>query len=242
MITKFSPEVIENLKCYVYLYLDPATNEIFYVGKGRGNRVFAHLNDETGSDKIVKINEIRGRGQEPKIEILVHGLDDDEARKIEAIVIDLIGIKSENLTNKVRGWQAGIYGRMNIDEITSLYCQEIEIEEPAILVPVDKIFRSSRGLYNATRERLRVDEKGRKAEYVFSINEGIVKAVYEIKTWLPGPSTFKRRTDGTIQEIILKEFIGDRAAPEIWDKYINKSVRKYFLDRDTKDSICYVNI
>ncbi|MBE7472912.1 MAG: hypothetical protein HS114_27605 [Anaerolineales bacterium] len=87
MITKFSPEVIENLKCYVYLYLDPATNEIFYVGKGRGNRVFAHLNDETGSDKIVKINEIRGRGQEPKIEILVHGLDDDEARKIEAIVI-----------------------------------------------------------------------------------------------------------------------------------------------------------
>ena len=28
---------------YVYLLSDPNTNEIFYVGKGKGNRVFDHF-------------------------------------------------------------------------------------------------------------------------------------------------------------------------------------------------------
>lgn len=164
MTNRFSPEVSEKLKYYVYLYLDPDTHKIFYVGKGKENRLFDHLNDATTSDKTTKINEIRSRGQEPKIEILVHGLDEELAKKIESVVIDLIGIKNEDLTNKVRGWHAGIYGRMSVAEINALYSQEIQIEEPAILIPVDRSIGSAKELYNATRESLRVSDKGKKSQ------------------------------------------------------------------------------
>ena len=66
----FSPEVTKELRYYVYLYLDPESDEVFYVGKGKSNRAFAHLEDQTESDKTKRIKEIRSRGQEPKIEIL----------------------------------------------------------------------------------------------------------------------------------------------------------------------------
>ena len=38
----FAPEVIERLKWYVYRLVDPRSGETFYIGKGKGNRVFQH--------------------------------------------------------------------------------------------------------------------------------------------------------------------------------------------------------
>ncbi|MFC2946809.1 hypothetical protein [Virgibacillus sediminis] len=69
---KFSKEVINQLKHYVYIYSDPETDDIFYVGKGVGNRVFSHLTDNEDTEKSRMIKRIRDRGQEPKIEILIH--------------------------------------------------------------------------------------------------------------------------------------------------------------------------
>ena len=41
----FTPEVIEQLQYYVYRLIDPRTGNTFYVGKGKGNRLYAHIND-----------------------------------------------------------------------------------------------------------------------------------------------------------------------------------------------------
>lgn len=43
MDNKFSPEVESKLQYYVYALVDPRTDQIFYVGKGVGNRVFQHI-------------------------------------------------------------------------------------------------------------------------------------------------------------------------------------------------------
>ena len=47
---------------YVYVYSDPETRRPFYVGKGKGNRVFNHMDDQSENEKVRKINDIKARG------------------------------------------------------------------------------------------------------------------------------------------------------------------------------------
>ena len=56
---------------------DPSNEEIFYIGKGKGNRCFSHLNNTSDNEKVKKIKELISKGIVPKIEILVHGVDDE---------------------------------------------------------------------------------------------------------------------------------------------------------------------
>jgi len=134
---KLSPSVVKNLRYYVYLYIDPFDGKVFYVGKGTGNRALAHLNDLSESRKVAKIREIRKLGKEPRIEILVHGLKDEAiALRVEAAAIDLLGKK--NLTNDVRGWRSRLYGRIEINELASIYEQKpVTVNEPAILIRIN---------------------------------------------------------------------------------------------------------
>ena len=45
----FTNEVIEQLNYYVFRLVDPRNGQTFYVGKGKGNRIFAHVNCELDS-------------------------------------------------------------------------------------------------------------------------------------------------------------------------------------------------
>ena len=45
-IDSFPPEVVQALGHYVYRLIDPRNGETFYVGRGQGNRVFAHAKGE----------------------------------------------------------------------------------------------------------------------------------------------------------------------------------------------------
>jgi hypothetical protein len=58
----FPPGVAGKLRTYVYRLIDPRNGETFYVGKGKGNRVFAHIRLERrleGDELDNKVNRIR---------------------------------------------------------------------------------------------------------------------------------------------------------------------------------------
>ena len=61
-------EVAEKIRYYVYALRDPRDGRVFYVGKGRGGRINAHLR-EAGKDKGGRINShLREAGKDQESE------------------------------------------------------------------------------------------------------------------------------------------------------------------------------
>ena len=67
-----------SLGYYVYLYVDPRTNRTFYVGKGKGASVLAHLSQTVKSRRRKVLKELKTVGLEPQIEVLAHALPNEE--------------------------------------------------------------------------------------------------------------------------------------------------------------------
>lgn len=236
---KISSAVCEQLKYYVYIYSNPVTEEIFYVGKGKGNRLLSHLDDRSDSQKVKYLSDLTSKGLKPKIEILIHGLEDEKtALRVESSIIDLIGIK--NLTNKQIGYQSATFGRMSLKQIEALYDKRsVEVNDPSILIRISQAFRFSMTeieLYDYTRGQWRLDPKrASNAKYGLAVYEGVVQEVYEIVSWYEAGTTFSVRPDNTnvkrdnMEELKGRyEFIGNLAPQEIRKKYKFKSVGHYF--------------
>ena len=96
-VNKFSEEVCQELKYYVYRLVDPINGQTFYIGKGKNNRVFAHVNcalknfdgenyiseeDDEDSLKLKRIREIKSAGLDVIHIIQKFGLTEDQAHLI----------------------------------------------------------------------------------------------------------------------------------------------------------------
>src|ERR1035437_675200 len=98
---------VENMKLtnngedyYVYCYIDPRNLEIFYYGKGTGDRSESHLLAEGKSEMATRIKQIRASGVEPIIRIIAADLTEDHAFLVEAAFIWKLG---KQLANAVSG-------------------------------------------------------------------------------------------------------------------------------------------
>ena len=229
---KFSSEILKEMKYYVYLLSDPITGEIFYVGKGKGNRVFSHLNDNTDNPKVKKIKEIQSQGREPKIEFLVHGVEDEVTiKKIEAAIIDLIG--KNKLTNKVGGYESSDFGRMDLDQIKARYTSDqADITEKVVLIKLSKTFRYNMDpmeLYDYTRGVWHVSEVRREnVKYAFAIYDGVIQETYNVLQWFEAGTTYTNRIDIDAWKKSKRwEFIGS-ISEEMRNKYRYKSVEHYW--------------
>jgi hypothetical protein len=148
------PEVAHHLGYYVYLYIDPRNERPFYVGKGKDDRALSHLSEEAESRKCATIADLRVAGLKPRIDILAHGLRDEEtAFRIEAAVIDLLGLDA--LTNEVRGWRSLQLGRIPLSALNTYYAAKpVIVEVPSLLIRINRLYRHSMTpaeLYEATR-------------------------------------------------------------------------------------------
>ena len=243
---EITSEVAKILKSYVYVYIDPRNGKPFYIGKGKGSRLFAHLKDQSDKEKkaeiekVAKIAEIRRSGKEPRIEILRYGLSDLEARLVEAASIDLIG--KTKLTNRVSGHHEGSFGRITSQRVISmLTAKKIKVHHKAILLTINRLYRSDMSpeeLYETTRGIWVVGETRRnKVEYAMALYQGIVLEVYRIKQWFPaGTLKYNTRDSSQFKNSGRWEFSGI-VAKDIREEYIGFSVGKA-----GQNPIRYVNV
>lgn len=241
-MNSFPPNVRKKIKFYVYLYLDPRNNEVFYIGKGKANRCFSHLKSNAESDKVERILELSQLGLEPKIELLKYGLTESEALLVEQTAIDLLDIRT--LTNLARGHGSKHESRASVEQVVSMLdAKAVTIQEQVILINISRLFRygmSAFELYEATRIAWKVGPKRERAKYAFSVYKTVVREVYEIQAWLPGNSTLRcyRKTYEADDE--RWEFVGRLADESIRKKYIGKSILQY-QKPGSQNPIKYVN-
>lgn len=229
-----SSKVAERLKYYVYIYIDPRNDQVFYVGKGKENRILAHLYDTSESKKVGRISKLQAEGLEPKLEILVHGLDNEiDALRIEAAVIDLLG--KEALTNQVRGWGSQLVGRSSLEELVTLYdAVPAQIDDAVLLIRINQLYRygmTPQELYEATRGVWKLSKRREGARYALAVFRGVVREVYQIEAWSPGGSTtYLTRPAKEVTHPERWEFTGQVAKQTIRAKYLGKNVSAYFLN------------
>lgn len=93
---------------YVYHLIDPRNNQVFYVGKGTGNRCYQHQKDakairNLNIAKENRIREILADGKEIRVEKVFFSEFEQEAYGRESQDIEFFG--RSNLTNCTSGWQ-----------------------------------------------------------------------------------------------------------------------------------------
>ena len=191
-VDSFPAEVSQVLAAYVYRLVDPRTGDTFYVGKGRGDRAFAHAKLAVDSDESLRfdlIRRIRSIGLEPIVIIHRHGLTDESAFEVEAGLIDVY----TNLQNEVGGHGGG-RGSTTPSEIMLRYAAPpAEITVPAILIKIERQWRpdmTAGQLYESTR-RWWVCQPERQPvppRYAISIARGLIREVYEIIDWEDRPA------------------------------------------------------
>jgi uncharacterized protein len=217
-------------------------DRIFYVGKGTGSRLLAHARGH-GNDRTSKlIAKIRRAGLEPRIDVLAHGLPNEQAAlRVEAAVIDAIGRAA--LTNDVGGWGSVRFGRHRLTELVASYARRpAKIREAAILIRITHRYRPDLTpveLYDGTRSAWVVGQRREAARFAFAVNEGVVREVYEIARWFPGGTTLTSLTKHRPPKSRW-EFVGRLAPKDIRRRYIGRYVGDQFR-HGAQNPIAYVN-
>lgn len=241
-IDAFSSEVIERLKTYVYRLIDPRSGETFYIGKGKGNRVFAHIGGEQnieGDDldnKMQRIRQIRLAGFEVAHVIHRHGMDDATAFQVESALMDAY----PGLTNEVGGIGGNEFGAMHALEIIREYAaQPAVFHHNAILISVNRTALAESSLYEATRFAWKLNPtRARQAQVVLATVLGIIKDVFIADEWLEAtPANFPGRPDMPGRY----GFIGRKAPEDIYNLYINKRIPDEFRKPGAANPIKYAS-
>ena len=197
---KFSDETCKKLKSYVYALVDPRDDHVFYIGKGKGNRVFAHVEEAISSEKVAKqanekekiarIKEIDKSGNKVKHYILRSGLTNEMAEELEATLIDLLELENLGfkriITNINRGIDHDERGAKSVEEVEEYFAPAIKFDpdDKILCLNIAKSYGKTKTVYEAAKEAWGLNEKRRnKVTHILAISNGIVRGVFRPTGW-----------------------------------------------------------
>lgn len=243
-LNAFPSEVAKELRTYVYRLIDPRNGQTFYVGKGRGDRVFAHVNDKLDrsaddwEDRLKRIRDIRLAGLEVVHVIHRHGLDDRTALEVEAALMDAY----PGLTNLAGGKGSSDRGSMHATQILSRFSAEtatIRDEDRALLITVNHSSLEL-PLLDATRFAWKIDvKKARAAKVILATVRGLIKGAYVAIDWFEAtPKNFPDMAKG--REVKGRYgFIGKEAPASVQRRFLDKRVPDRFRKQGAANPIKY---
>ena len=174
---------------YVYGLIDPRTNQVFYIGKGTGNRVFEHEKESLNSPnsekmKLKTISEIKALGLSVKKIIINSNLTEPEAFAAEAALINAFNYVSDvGLTNIVAGHHSA--EALSVEDFEKMYgaeeLKEEDIKHKILVIKINKLYRknmSSNELYDCVRGIWRASMSNVKTvDYVIGVYNSLIVAV-----------------------------------------------------------------
>jgi uncharacterized protein len=238
----FSPHVAHKLKNYVYRLVDPRTGETFYVGRGVGNRVFAHVREksaagEEASEKLDRIRDIQRTGFEVVHIIHRHGLTDRQAREVEAALIDAYA----HALNEVGGF--GVErGLRHVDQVVRFYdAKEAKFRHKAVLITVNRSLAEKGDVYEGVRYAWKLDPaRAGRAQFVMALDRGLIVGVFKPERWMkatpenfPGTAHARRGRWG---------FVGRPASPAIRRQYMHRRLPPSMRKQGAANPVRYVNV
>ena len=230
----FPEEVIKQLNWYVYRLVDPRNGETFYVGKGYGDRVFAHAkglpdNGVSVTNPVLqRIRDIQLAGLEVSHVIHRHGVPAEwVAYEVEAALIDAY----PSALNRVAGHGSDEHGCRHADEIIAQFeAEEFEIKDPLICINIPHRYYTHTTL-DAVRGMWKVN-LSRVSQYnlVLAHVRGLVVGAFRPnQPWLPAtPDNFSEEIFPEVLsadvQLQRRGFEGKEAENKVWNYYVGKRV------------------
>lgn len=240
-IEKFSDDVIAKLNNYVYVYVN-GDNEIFYVGRGIGNRAFSHLYETCRDEKSHNIEKLSQIDENTKIYIVHSGMTAEEAMHCETALINLCGYLNPALSNGKEG-DRFILGMSSVEEIENTYHQNTVLlenifqrqDQAAVFAYTKEFYRTGNITYPFF-EKLQ-HENGFRITHIFSLTEEpymksppkilcvvhnkVIRGIFSVESeidrdYISRPSAFA---------YVTFEFEDYKTIPE-YEKYIGMRIEK----------------
>lgn len=247
---------------YVYGLIDPRNNQLFYIGKGKDNRVFEHEKESINSIdsdklKLKTILEIKNAGLEVKKIIINSNLTEQEAFVVEASLINAFNyISDTRLTNIVSGHHSS--EALSVEEFEKINgtipLQENDIKHKILVIKINQLYQKEmdeHSIYEVVRGIWRASiEKAKTVDYVFGVYNSLIIAVYKPTKWFICKNAKDKLPR---QDIVLDSKLEKRIffEDESFEKglpldenqlfYLNKSISELKINQTAQNPITYLH-
>lgn len=196
---KFDVSQEKHLGVYIYALRDPRDKKIFYVGQGRGSRVFDHLVEAQGvvehkkgtfDSKIMRIIDIWMDGRDVEWVIISYGFKEEDREivsRMESCVYDALA-QSQNgpALNSIIPPKSTLLTMEDMDSLATDFVNPPRPYERVFLFTINNTIKEGKVVYEATRKEWKVAKTWRDASvpaYAVGLDHGVSVGSYRIEDW-----------------------------------------------------------